>query len=173
MIVRDDEPESAVYDDAHDDFNDSELQHKRSQFKDRFKLDYSAIIDNLNEVYEDKCETASETTSRPTKTTDKKRGLSISSIEHKRQRRQDNITNLLEVSESDEEEGNCRPYLYLTSPVLINLVINDKLGDGYESCKSSNEDYGEKQKNQQVSTSRNAKKSDYIYFLLQILIFNN
>jgi hypothetical protein len=38
----------------------------------------------------------------------KKRVLSISSTKNKRQRSQGNITDLLEVSESDDDKGNCK-----------------------------------------------------------------
>ncbi|PKB96945.1 hypothetical protein RhiirA5_433974 [Rhizophagus irregularis] len=50
ITISEDEPESALYDDAPDDFSVSE----QPQLKDKpFKLDCSAIIDNSTKIYED------------------------------------------------------------------------------------------------------------------------
>lgn len=61
-------------------------------------------------VYEDnhEIEAESATASRLAKAMEKKRNLSISSTKYKRQRSQGNITDLLEVSESDDDKGNCK-----------------------------------------------------------------
>ena len=104
-----------IYNDASYDFSTPELPQKlqfsasdlleRSQFgqNDRFRLDYSAILDKSNEDnYE--IETASASTSKPNKVTVKKRSLSMSSVKNKRQR---GITSLLQLSDSEDGEGNC------------------------------------------------------------------
>ncbi|GET59844.1 hypothetical protein GLOIN_2v1783814 [Rhizophagus irregularis DAOM 181602=DAOM 197198] len=50
ITISEDEPESALYDDAPDDFSVSE----QPQLKDKpFKLDCSAIIDNSTKIYKD------------------------------------------------------------------------------------------------------------------------
>ncbi|CAB4436693.1 unnamed protein product [Rhizophagus irregularis] len=75
-----------------------------------FKLDYSTIMDNSKKICEDDCEIETEcaTASRSAKSMNKKQVLSISSTKNKRQRSQGNITDLLEVSESDDDKGNCK-----------------------------------------------------------------
>ncbi|CAG8767589.1 10133_t:CDS:2, partial [Rhizophagus irregularis] len=96
ITISEDEPESALYDDAPDDFSVSE----QPQLKDKpFKLDCSAIIDNSTKIYEDSREIESS------RSINKKRVLPTSS-KNKRQRCQNNITDLLEVSESDGDGDN-------------------------------------------------------------------
>ena len=97
ITVPDNDPESMVYDDAPDDFGN-----------ERFKLDYSAILDKSNKIYEDNYDikTASVSTSKSTKVTIKKRALSTNSAKNKRQRHQGSITNLLQLSESEDDKGN-------------------------------------------------------------------
>ncbi|CAB4376327.1 unnamed protein product [Rhizophagus irregularis] len=99
ITISEDEPESAFYDDAPDDFSISE----QPQFKDKpFKLDCSAIIDNSTKIYEDSREIEA-------------------------------------ISESDGDSDN-------------------NIEDSGESSKSSDEDYGERRKTQQLVTSRDSKK---------------
>ncbi|CAB4396297.1 unnamed protein product [Rhizophagus irregularis] len=71
-----------------------------------FKLDYSTIMDNSEKICEDDCEIEIEraTASRTAKSMNKKWVLSISSTKNKRQQSQGNITDLLEVSESDDDK---------------------------------------------------------------------
>ncbi|PKK59543.1 hypothetical protein RhiirC2_719747 [Rhizophagus irregularis] len=71
-----------------------------------FKLDYSTIMDNSEKICEDDCEIEIEraTASRTAKSMNKKWVVSISSTKNKRQQSQGNITDLLEVSESDDDK---------------------------------------------------------------------
>ncbi|EXX60020.1 hypothetical protein RirG_183720 [Rhizophagus irregularis DAOM 197198w] len=105
-----------------------------------FKLDYSTIADNSKKICEDdrEIETESATASRSAKSMNKKRVLSISSTKNKRQRSQGNITDLLEVSESDDDK--------------------EDRGDSDESAGSLDEKYSERWRNQQDLTLHDTRK---------------
>ncbi|POG74086.1 hypothetical protein GLOIN_2v1771701 [Rhizophagus irregularis DAOM 181602=DAOM 197198] len=105
-----------------------------------FKLDYSTIADNSKKICEDdrEIETESATASRSAKSMNKKRVLSISSTKNKRQRSQENITDLLEVSESDDDK--------------------EDRGDSDESAGSLDEKYSERWRNQQDLTLHDTRK---------------
>lgn len=80
-------------------------------------MDYSSILDDSNEdnyeietasasTSKPKIGTANISTSKPDKATVKKRVLSTSSVQNKRQRRQGDITSLLQLSDSEDGKGN-------------------------------------------------------------------
>ncbi|UZO04860.1 uncharacterized protein OCT59_025224 [Rhizophagus irregularis] len=130
--------------DAPDDFNASEdtpdgfntsVLPERSQFLP-FKLDCSATIVKSNKIHRgnNKIESASKSQSNRV-TNNKRRIISTNLPESKHQKCQDSITNLLQLSESEEEKY-----------------------DSYEHLKSSDEDDDE-DKTEQVFTSHSAKKS--------------
>lgn len=79
-----DNEESAVNDNALDDFSASELPERN----ERFKLDYSAILDKSNRICEDNCEieTVGASTSKSAKIMGKKRILPANSTKNKCQR---------------------------------------------------------------------------------------
>ena len=97
----DDAPDyKAVYDDI-PDFSVSEFENEH------FKLDYSTILKDYNKSDKDD-QTASANTSRSAESTDKRQTLSTSFTKNKRQRYLGNVTKLLEVLESkndDEDDG--------------------------------------------------------------------
>ena len=169
ITVPDNDPESMVYDDAPDDFGN-----------ERFKLDYSAILDKSNKIYEDNydIETASASTSKSTKVTIKKRALSTNSAKNKRQRHQGSITNLLQLSESEDDKGNSI-FIFLILCLLI-LINSDHLlyilDDSYEHSESSDEDEdngdNEDKEIDQVLASHNSKKGKYCLIYLTINLIN-
>ena len=64
-------------------------------------------MDDMDDSNENSCETRTKsvTKSCSAKRKNKKRALTVNNVKNKRQRRQGNITDLLEISESDDE-GN-------------------------------------------------------------------
>src|SRR3954452_764413 len=77
ITVPDDDPDS-IYEDAPDEFSTSELTDRPQFRNERFKLDYSSILEKSNKTYGDDyeietAETGSASTSKPAKVTIKKR----------------------------------------------------------------------------------------------------
>jgi hypothetical protein len=62
-------------------------------------------MDDMDDPNKSSHETKSVTKSCSAKRKNKKRALTVNNVKNKRQRRQGNITDLLEISESDDE-GN-------------------------------------------------------------------
>ena len=98
-----------MVDDTPDDFT-SELPERSQCGNERFRLDYSSILDKSNKTYGDNYEikTATSTSKPAKKTNGKKRSLSTNSnsTKNKHQRYQDSITGLLQLSESEDDECN-------------------------------------------------------------------
>src|SRR3954447_26784327 len=149
ITVPDDDPDS-IYEDAPDEFSTSELTDRPQFRNERFKLDYSSILDKSNKTYRDDyeietAETGSASTSKPAKVTIKKRALFTNPAKNKRQRYQGSVTSLLQLSESEDDEGNC---IFSSFVSLITYVNNFdhllcKLDEHSESSVDDDDDDGD------------------------------